>query len=78
MGVTGRRFIHLHSFATRNDKFYHGFNLQFPKVFGLKTAKAKDMANLVRTRNEMLVTWAKENTKLSDDQILDWVNEIDS
>jgi hypothetical protein len=78
VGVTGHRFIHLHSFATRNDTFYHGFNLQFPKAFGLKTAKAKDMATLVRTRNNMLVAWATANTQLTHVQILEWVSEMDT
>jgi hypothetical protein len=77
VGVTGLRFIHLHAFKTKNGQFYRGFNLQFPKAFGLKTAKAKDKANIVSTRNEMLRRWAKMNTQLTEAEANEWIAAID-
>lgn len=79
VGVTGFRFIHEHKFQTKNTSatFYNGFNLQFPKMFGLKTAKAKDITRLVYKRNQMLEIWALRNTRHSKREIAKWISEID-
>lgn len=79
VGVTGYRFIHEHKFQTKNTSatFYDGYALQFPKVFGLKTAKAKSIMNLVCKRNRMLEIWAQENTHHSKRDIAKWISEID-
>jgi len=79
VGVTGFRFIHEHKFQTKNTSatFYNGFNLQFPKMFGLKTAKAKDITRLVYKRNHMLEIWALRNTRHSKREVAKWISEID-
>jgi len=77
VGVTGFRLIHVHTFQTRNGKYYHGFNLKFPDKFGLKTAKSKDLMDLVCKRNRMLETWAMQNTSLTKAEIAEWITEID-
>jgi hypothetical protein len=43
----------------------------------MKSFKSKDVAKLVRIRNNMLEAWAKENSDVSDQGIAKWISEVD-
>ena len=78
IGVTGYRFIHLHSFQTGIGRVYRGYSLRFPRIFGrMKSSKSKDMAKLVRMRDNMLEAWAKENSRAKECDIAKWISELD-
>ena len=51
IGRTGHRFILEHSFTTSSGGTYSGFALQYPKVFGFRPEKNKEVALLVANRN---------------------------
>ena len=78
VGVTGYRFVHLHTFQTRVGRIYRGYSLRFPRIFGkIKSLKSKDMAKLVRMRNNMLEAWAIESSKAMAHDIAKWIADLD-
>ena len=77
IGRTGHRFILEHSFVTKSGCAYSGFSLQFPKVFDLKSEKAKDKAMLVEKRNATLTRWAEVNITLLPEAVDAWVAKLD-
>ena len=77
IGRTGHRFILEHSFVTKSGNTYSGFSLQYPKVFGFRSEKSKDMDLLVSNRNAKMTRWAELNTTLDADAISAWVAALD-
>jgi len=78
IGVTGYRFIHLHSFQTGIRRIYRGYSLRFPRIFGkMKSYKAKDVAKLLRIRKNGLEVWASENSVATKQDIANWISEVD-
>jgi len=77
IGRTGHRFILEHSFVTKSGNTYSGFSLQYPKVFGFRSEKSKDMNLLVSNRNAKMTRWAELNTTLDASAISAWVAALD-
>jgi hypothetical protein len=77
IGRTGHRFILEHSFVTKSGNTYSGFSLQYPKVFGFRSEKSKDMGLLVSNRNVNMARWAEQNTTLSPAAIEAWIAALD-
>ena len=77
IGRTGHRFILEHSFVTKSGNTYSGFSLQYPKVFGFRSEKSKDMNLLVSNRNAKMTRWAELNTTLDANAISAWVAALD-
>jgi len=78
IGVTGYRFIHLHSFQTGIGRVYRGYSLRFPRLFGkMKSYKAKDTVKLLRIRNNELEAWASAHSCSTEQDITKWIVEVD-
>ena len=77
IGRTGHRFILEHSFTTSSGGTYSGFALQYPKVFGFRPEKNKEVALLVANRNANMKRWAELNTTLLPSAIDAWIISLD-
>ena len=77
IGRTGHRFILEHSFTTSSGGTYSGFALQYPKVFGFRPEKNKEVALLVANRNANMKRWAELNTTLPPRAFDSWIKSLD-